>query len=112
MAVYVDNKRILWRGKVWCHLVADTLEELHAFAASVGLKRRWFQGHASYPHYDVTMSVRERGVESGAVSFGKIEMLKCARKLKAEPAALRAGVQPRTAPPVRAVQQRALLPLS
>src|SRR5574337_223693 len=28
-----------------CHLTADTLEELHAFAAKLGLKREWFQDH-------------------------------------------------------------------
>lgn len=111
MAVYVDNERIPWRGKIWCHLVADTLDELHAFAASLGLKRSWFQGHASYPHYDVTMSMRERALERGAVRVGKTEMLNSARKLRAELAALHVGVHPLTPPPVHAAQQHALLPL-
>jgi hypothetical protein len=35
------------------HLMADSLEELHIFAKSLGLKRCWFQNH-KYPHYDLT----------------------------------------------------------
>ena len=111
MAVYVDREQIPWRGKLWCHLVADTLEELHAFAALLGLKRSWFQERASYPHYDVTMSVRERAVRCGAVSVGKTDMLNAARKLKTELAALRAGAPALTTPPVRVVQQPTSLPL-
>lgn len=39
IAVYVDSEEILWRGKLWCPLVADSLDELHAFAAKLGLRR-------------------------------------------------------------------------
>ncbi len=84
MAIYVDNERIPWRGKLWCHLVADSLDELHAFAASLGLKRAWFQGKASYPHYDVTTGVRERALEIGAIAAGKTQMLASARNMKNE----------------------------
>ena len=84
MAIYVDNERIRWRGKLWCHLVADSLDELHAFAAALGLKRVWFQGKASYPHYDVTAGVRERALEMGAIPAGKTQMLASARKMKNE----------------------------
>lgn len=34
------------------HLVADYLQELHEFAQSVGLKRKWFQER--HEHYDIT----------------------------------------------------------
>ena len=84
MAIYVDNERIQWRGKFWCHLVADSLDELHAFATSLGLKRAWFQGKASYPHYDVTTGVRERAMEMGAIAAGKTQMLASAKKMKNE----------------------------
>ena len=36
------------------HLVGDSLQELHRFAHSVGLKREWFQEHPCHPHYDIT----------------------------------------------------------
>lgn len=84
MTVYVDNERIEWRGRLWCHLVADSLDELHAFAGRLGLRRSWFQEAASYPHYDVTTEVRERALRIGAVESGKMQMLIAARKLKAE----------------------------
>jgi hypothetical protein len=94
MAVYVDNERIEWRGKLWCHLVADSLDELHAFAARIGLRRNWFQGRASYPHYDVTTEVRERALHAGALASRKREVLIAARKLKAEMAASVAAPRP------------------
>ena len=37
MTVYVDDPVILWRGRRWAHLMADTLDELHAMAAQLGL---------------------------------------------------------------------------
>jgi hypothetical protein len=84
MAVYVDNERIKWRGALWCHLVADSLEELHAFATCIGLRRAWFQDRASYPHYDVTTDVRERALLAGALASRKRDVLMAARKLKSE----------------------------
>jgi hypothetical protein len=47
-----------WKARGWarqsvtCHLVADTIEELHEAAANLGLKREWYQA-TSYPHYDL-----------------------------------------------------------
>lgn len=84
MAVYVDNERIPWRGKLWCHLVADSLDELHQFAERLGLKRDWFQDRASYPHYDVTMSVRERALGIGALPARKRQMIASARLIRDE----------------------------
>ena len=60
MTVYLDDWRQPARlGPVddrWSHLVADTDEELHAFAARLGMRREWFQHKAGRPHqahYDV-----------------------------------------------------------
>lgn len=84
MAVYVDNAKVKWRGKQWCHLVADTIEELHEFAYQLGLQRRWFQHAASYPHYDVTLDVREKALVIGAIQGDRIRIITCARKMKAQ----------------------------
>lgn len=84
MAVYVDNVEIPWKGKVWCHLVADSLDELHGFATELGLKRQWFQAKASYPHYDVTKSVRTKALKLGAREGDRITMISCAKKMKLE----------------------------
>lgn len=84
VAVYVDNARVKWRGHEWCHLVADSIQELHDFAFALGLRRAWFQGAASYPHYDVTLQTRARALELGATVGGRKEIIACAKKLKAE----------------------------
>jgi hypothetical protein len=70
VTVYVDNARVRWMGKRWSHLTADTVEELHAFAASIGLKREWFQESSTRPeahHYDVTDSKRDEAILAGAI---------------------------------------------
>jgi hypothetical protein len=82
MAVYVDNARIAWRGRRWCHLVADSLEELHRFASALGLQRTWFQSAATYPHYDVTEAVRLRALRLGALHGDKRTIILCGRSLK------------------------------
>ena len=48
MAVLVDEIReypyVRWTVKHWCHMVSDTsFEELHAFAAALGIPRQRFQ---------------------------------------------------------------------
>lgn len=76
MTVFVDDVFIPARvGRLnakWCHLMTDgPPEELHAFAQSIGLQRRWAQ-HEDRPerlHYDVTESVRTRAVTAGAVEI-------------------------------------------
>lgn len=84
MAVYVDNARVEWQGKLWCHLVADSLDELHSFASHLGLRRSWFQRNASYPHYDVTVECREKALVLGAVAGARVQIITCARKMKLE----------------------------
>ena len=47
----------------WSHLVSDrSFEELHAFAAELGIPRRFFQGD----HYDLPAHLRARALELGA----------------------------------------------
>lgn len=84
MAVYVDNARITSRGKLWFHLVADSLTELHSFANALGLQRRWFQLNASYPHYDITEENRFLAISMGALEASRRQTIACARLLKKE----------------------------
>jgi Protein of unknown function (DUF4031) len=65
MAVYVDDARIRWRGRRWSHLVADTAEELHEAARSLGLRREWAQEGGRTLHYDLPDELRERAIELG-----------------------------------------------
>lgn len=71
MTVYVDDAVTLWRDQRWAHLMADTLEELHAFAQSLGLPRRSFQDKRSGAHYDVTAALREQAIAAGAVAISR-----------------------------------------
>ena len=59
----MDNAIWPWRGRQWAHLVSDTShDELHGFAALLGIPRRGFQGD----HYDVPADLRERAIALGA----------------------------------------------
>jgi hypothetical protein len=43
-------------GLQWAHLLADGVDELHRFAADLGINRLSYQGppRTSVPHYDLT----------------------------------------------------------
>ena len=69
MTVYVDNMQAKYKRMKMSHMMADTLEELHAMALKIGMKREWFQEHKKYPHYDVSISRRKLAVEHGAVEL-------------------------------------------
>lgn len=71
MAVYVDDAVHLWRGRRWAHLMADTLDELHAMAALLDIPRRAFQNKMSGAHYDVPAELRERALVLGAVAISR-----------------------------------------
>ncbi len=76
MTVYVDPI-LKWPTKIRCfkpgscHMMADDLDELHAFARRLGLKRAWFQPHPRWPHYDLTVGRRARAVVLGAQEVGR-----------------------------------------
>lgn len=62
----------------WCHMVSDTsAEELHEFAARLGLKRSWSQERpkASAHHYDLTPAKRIMAVRLGAVEVTARELV-------------------------------------
>ncbi|NLC60669.1 MAG: DUF4031 domain-containing protein [Gammaproteobacteria bacterium] len=71
MTVYVDDPVTLWRGRRWAHLMADTLDELHDFAARLGLPRRAFQNKTSGAHYDITAELRLQAIALGAMPISR-----------------------------------------
>ncbi len=73
MAVYVDNAVFPWRGRRWAHLMADDLDELHAFAARLGLPRCAFQDKRSGAHYDIDSGLRARALALGAIAVSRSE---------------------------------------
>ena len=78
MTVYVDNARNPFGRMIMCHMTADTLDELHAMATQLGL-RRWFQDH-HYPHYDISLSKRKQAIELGAVEVDVRERVRQMRE--------------------------------
>ena len=77
MGVYVDEPIYERYGFRWCHLTADSVEELHAFAARVGLRRSRFQTKPGRPwvdHYDITEDTRRKAVALGATEITLREM--------------------------------------
>lgn len=79
MAVYVDGAH--WRlGRMrMCHLVADTLDELHAMADTIGVDRRHFQDKPGRPHYDVCMSKRALAIAAGATPVSSRQLVRILR---------------------------------
>ena len=73
MACYVDTVRSYpdagLRFTEYCHLLADTREELHAMADEVGMPRRFFQDHPWRWHYDLPEPLRDKAVASGATEI-------------------------------------------
>jgi hypothetical protein len=70
-----------------CHLTTDgPIEELHAFAERIGLKRAWFQPHRLMDHYDLTSSRREAALAAGAVFVPGMDQAR-ARRAKRRAAA-------------------------
>jgi hypothetical protein len=79
--VYVDEAIWLWQGLKWCHLLADTPEELHRFAGRLGVHRSSYQGppKTTTPHYDITGFERSRAVALGARVCTRAEIVAVAR---------------------------------
>ena len=80
MSVYVDIMRPCLKNMTWshnesCHLVADSIEELHEFAKQLGLKRSWFQNRPWLPHYDLTQNKRRLAVKKGAIEITTSELV-------------------------------------
>lgn len=79
MAVYVDKARNRYQGMVMCHMVADSLCELHAMADRLSLKRAWFQPRST-PHYDICLSKRRLALEYGAVEIDRRQLVALIRQ--------------------------------
>lgn len=84
MAVYVDRlaqRGMRYRGQTVrsCHLLADTDEEPHTFAARLGMQRRWaHQGSAL--HYDLMAGKRALAVRLGAQEVSDGELVDLVRR--------------------------------
>jgi len=74
--VYVDYP--IWKyGRMkMCHMVADTLSELHDMANIIGVDKKHFQGKdPKRPHYDICKSKREIAIKNGAIEVSSKELV-------------------------------------
>jgi Protein of unknown function (DUF4031) len=72
MSIYIDELQPYPRSQNWpydevAHLMADDVNELHAFAAKIGLKGEWFQNRKTGKHYDLTKGKWWQAKALGAV---------------------------------------------
>ena len=86
MTVYVDDVRLPYGSMIMCHMWAsrivdglyiDAVDELLAMADTIGVQRKWIQGHptlsfgkhrsASWVHFDVSIGKKARALDAGAV---------------------------------------------
>ena len=86
MPVYVDEileyPSTKLRYKKWCHMFADSDDELHAMATKIGLQRSWHQNKPGFSHYDLVPSKRAKAIQCGAKSLTSREMIEKVRKAR------------------------------
>jgi hypothetical protein len=86
LACYVDALRSYpdagLRYTEFCHLLADTREELDEMADAIGMPRRFLQDHPWRWHYDLPEPLRKKAIAAGAieVSMRQVADLLNARK--------------------------------
>ncbi len=71
--IYIDSLKSCtpkkgWRWSSYCHMFADSEEELHEFANKIGMKIEWFQ-NKKLPHYDLTAKRRQLALSLGAIEI-------------------------------------------
>ena len=82
MSVYVDNARLPYGRMKMCHMVADTLEELHDMADKIGVMRKHFQKKSKYPHYDICLAKRDLAINWGAKQVSGRDIVKILKGVK------------------------------
>jgi hypothetical protein len=81
MAVYIDATRTHPSGE-WCHMIADTDDELHTMAARLGLRRGWLHVSSSgIAHYDLRPWQRERAIEFGAIEITSKDLVRRGKQI-------------------------------
>lgn len=84
MAVYVGPSIYPYGRMIMCHMVADTLNELHEMADMIDLSRRHFQKKNSRPHYDISKNKRVLAIEHGAKDVDERKIIEILRQFQIE----------------------------
>jgi hypothetical protein len=88
MSCYVDALKSYpdagLRYTEFCHLLADTREELHEIAEELGIPARYFQDHPWRWHHDLPAPLRPRAIELGAKELTMHEVGALLKQRKAQ----------------------------
>jgi hypothetical protein len=72
VTLLIDPPQVPSRGRMWSHLASDaSYEELHAFAAGLGVPARGFDRD----HYDLPAELYDAAVSAGAVPVRSRELV-------------------------------------
>ncbi len=87
--VYVDwliSDKILKSHK-YCHLLADSRDELVGFGFLIGLKPHWLKCSRDFnvPHFTITRQAREKAVRLGAVELNCAQYTSVLKRLRNQP---------------------------
>jgi Protein of unknown function (DUF4031) len=83
MSVYVDRAKNPYRRMLMSHMLADTLEELHAMADCIGIQRKWFQPKST-PHYDICQEKKRLALAAGAIECDRRTVVRLIRHYRSK----------------------------
>jgi hypothetical protein len=70
-------------GYRWCHLIADSLDELLAFGKRVGMRATWLQGDETRGyHFDLVPPRREAALAAGAIEIDSRQLVAILKKMR------------------------------
>lgn len=74
--VYVGKNEYKLGRMIMCHMIADTLKELHQMADLIKVDRKHFQNKKGKPHYDICKQNKELVIENGAKEVSDREIIR------------------------------------
>ena len=72
--IYIGTLEYRYSGMVMSHMASPDLEELHAMAVKLGV-RRFFQKSERHPHYDICKSKKVLAIQLGAVEVSDRDLI-------------------------------------
>jgi len=79
--VYVGKNEYKYRRMIMSHMAADTLEELHEMAKTIGVTKKHFQNKVGKPHYDICKEMKDKAIKAGTTEVRDREIILLFRKL-------------------------------
>ena len=78
MTVYVDDARLPYGRMIMCHMVSDSVADLHAMAEAIGVARV----HFHRGHYNICLEMRGKAIRRGAIEISDVAAAKIRRRLE------------------------------